>query len=220
MNWSDYDFIDFGASTGECIKFAKLHFKGVRGVGVDIDPRKVKKMVDAGYDCILADITKMNAPKKCVKFVTMSHVLEHLPDVEAVKAVLEAAADLASDFLFIRGPNFDDDDYLRNLGLKWYWSDWRGHTYHITTATIHKCLDELSLYDRYLVHFRATNTTADPGIHPLSSPIDQHQYDASIHPEKPLNKLDTPVYKEFACFVRLRPFKHWKSVIKAVDNHL
>lgn len=40
MRLDGYDFIDFGASKGGYIEFAKARLGGTRGVGIDIDPKK------------------------------------------------------------------------------------------------------------------------------------------------------------------------------------
>ncbi len=221
MDFFAYDFLDFGASTGGSIAFARKHLGGQRGLGIDRHPQKIRQLRDAGYEGLLADITNIDAPAQCVRFVTMIHLLEHLPDLETITATLRMGAFLARDFLFIRGPNFDDDAYLREQGVKWYWSDWpRAHTYHLTTAALHQCCDALHLSDRYLCHFRGVNTTQDPALHPLHSPPGQHDYDATVHPSKTVKPLDRIVFKEFAVFVRLRPFKEWTTVIHALDRYV
>lgn len=50
MRLDDYDFIDFGASKCGCIGFAKGPLGGTRGVGIDIDTKKVEQMLRDGYD--------------------------------------------------------------------------------------------------------------------------------------------------------------------------
>ncbi len=90
-------------------------------------------MSEAGYDCAQGDATNLDFPPDSVRFAVMSHFLEHLPDLSMVKDAIKSAARVASDFLFIRGPYFDSDEYLRSFGLKFTWSDWHGHTCHLTT---------------------------------------------------------------------------------------
>ena len=116
-------------------------------MGVDIDPKKVAQMRDLGYDCVEGDVTNLTLPARSVRFVTMSHILEHLPNLEAVRRAVACAARVASDFLFIQGPFFDADGVLRRDGLKFYWSDWTYHTCHLTTDALRATRDELGLHD-------------------------------------------------------------------------
>ena len=39
-----YDFLDFGASSGGCIDFARAKLGGRNGLGIDRDPLKVAQM--------------------------------------------------------------------------------------------------------------------------------------------------------------------------------
>ena len=64
-----YDFIDFGCSNWDSIKFAQINLNGQCGIGIDIDPNKVKSTNENGYDAILGNITKMSDMDKSVKFV-------------------------------------------------------------------------------------------------------------------------------------------------------
>jgi len=57
--------------------------------------------------------------------------------------------------------------------------------------------------------------SADPAIHPWSSLPDQHEYNPDIHPKKQFISFSYPIYKEMVCYVKLRPIKYWKNIIKA-----
>ena len=215
-----YDFLDFGASTGGSIDLAVTHLGGQNGMGVDRDPRKVARMRALGYHCIEGDITRLDLPPKSVRFVTMSHVLEHLPNLHAVTLAVECAARIATDFLFIQGPFFDADEALAQCGLKFYWSDWHGHPCHLTTRQLDCVLQAAGL--RYRVHMARDRVrySADPCIHPLSSPHDQHAYQPGVHPPKPHVRLKPPlfprpVYREIVCVVRLREFDGWRNTVRA-----
>lgn len=208
-----YDFLDFGASTGDSMDLAVTHFGGQRGMGVDKDPGKIARMRDLGYHCMAGDITRLDLPAKSVRFVTMNHVLEHLPDLHAVALAIESAARAATDFLFIQGPFFDADDALARHGLKFYWSDWRGHPCHLTTRQLYSLLHVHMARDR-------VRDSADPCIHPLSSPRDQHAYQIGVHPPKPHVRfkppaVPVPVYREIVCVVRLREFDGWHDAVRA-----
>jgi hypothetical protein len=188
---------------------------GVRGIGVDIKPEKVELMSEAGYDCIQGDVTKLDLPSNSVRFVVMSHFLEHLPDLVTVKGVIGSAARIASDFLFIRGPYFDADEFLKGQGLKFYWSDWHGHPCHLSTSQLRKILLDLGLKDYVMMGCGKITDSSDPVIHALDSPIDQRTYDPEVHPGKPFISFRPPLYKEIVCCIRLRPFDGWENVLRA-----
>lgn len=215
MNLDGYDFLDFGASKGGSIDFARRRLGGNKGLGIDVDPKKVKLMSEAGYDCVQADATELNFPPDSVRFVIMSHFLEHLPDLSVAEAAIRSAADVASDFLFIQGPYFDADEYLRDQGLKFYWSDWHGHPCHLTTSQLREILLGLGLEDYVIMGCGAVTDSDDPTIHPLDSPIDQHAYDPRVHREKPFVRFPRPIYKDIVCCVRLRPIDNWADVLRA-----
>jgi ubiquinone/menaquinone biosynthesis C-methylase UbiE len=92
MDFSGYDFVVFGAPTGASMQVAKNHLGGQRGIGIDIDPRKVKKARENGRECLVGDITNIDVPAQSVRFVVMSHALEHLPDEQTLAKVIAEAA--------------------------------------------------------------------------------------------------------------------------------
>ena len=191
----EIDFLDFGASKGGSIEFVKKLLGGRHGVGVDRDAAKVREMRALGYTCLEADITSLELSPNSVRFVVMSHVLERLPSLEAIRRTVESAARVARDFLYIQGPYFDADGALSTQGLKFYWSDWHGHAFHLTTWELISLLHELGCAGYVLMGRLPVAGSWDPVVHPLSSPRDQHDYDQEIHPPKPHVVLGRPVHK-------------------------
>lgn len=210
-----YEFLDFGASKGASINFGVRRLGGTRGLGIDLDPEKVRQMSEKGFDCIEADATRLQFPPGSVRFVVMSHFLEHLPGLEQAERAVESAARTASDFLFIQGPYFDADEYLEARGFKLYWSDWTGHPCHLTTGQLREILLRLGLEDHVMMVCDEITDSSDPAVHPLDSPPDQHDYDLGIHPDKPYVKFARPLYRSIVCYVRLRPFEGWEQVLQA-----
>ena len=216
LDIKNYDFVDFGASVGGSIEFAKQALGGKNGLGVDIDPNKVKKMQDAGLDAYCADFTKLPFPKKSVRFVIISHVLEHLPSLEIAKATVKQACNLATDFVFIQGPYYDGDEYLKKLVLKFFWSDWKAHTCHFKVKDMRDTLSELNITDYKIFMNKNVDDSMSPFIHPLNSPWNQHDYDSSVHPPKHLITFEKKLYREFVCYIKLRPdVENWDKIIKA-----
>lgn len=217
---SSFDFVDFGASHGGCIDFAKRSLGGENGFGIDLDINKVKGMQALGYQCIQGDITRLgDIPDSSVRFVTMSHVLEHLPNADCVSKAIQEAIRISSEFIFIQGPYFDADDYLSNLGLKFYWSDWSGHTFHLTSGILSNIFKDLSVNDYELLARLRVESSADDYILPLSAQINQHHYDATIHPPKDQSiKFDIPIYKELVSYLKLSDVSNWSEIIKAREG--
>lgn len=218
---SDFDFLDLGASKGMMIDFAKRELGGTRGMGIDINAAKVEVMRERGYDCLLADATRMEFPADSVRFVTMCHFLEHLPNYAAIERSLQCAASVATDFIYIQGPYFDADRYLHDRALKFFWSDWSGHTCHLTTEFLGALLDGNGLGDYVMLGRKPVEDSSHPSILPLDAPIDQHEYDPDIHSPKSLVAFDVGLYMEIICVVALRPLQNWNEIVMApTDCHL
>ncbi|MYD98608.1 MAG: class I SAM-dependent methyltransferase [Gammaproteobacteria bacterium] len=218
---ADFDFLDLGASKGMMIDFAKRELGGTRGMGIDINAAKVEVMQQRGYDCLLADATRMEFPSDSVRFVTMCHFLEHLPNYAAIERSIQCAASVATDFIYIQGPYFDADRYLHDRALKYFWSDWSGHTCHLTTDFLGALLDGNGLSDYVMLGRKPVEDSSHPSILPLDAPIDQHEYDPDIHSPKSLVAFDASLYMEIICVVALRPLENWNEIVTApTDCHL
>ena len=215
MRLADHDFLDFGASKGGSIDFAVAALGGRKGLGIDNDRSKIQRMRELGYDCLEEDILNLDLPENSVRFVMISHFLEHLHDIDGVRKAIASAARTARDFVFIQGPYFDADERLAAQGLKFYWSDWHGHRCHVTTSHLQGVLDDLALRNYIFLARTKVSDSMDPSMHPIDSPRDQHDYVEGIHPPKPLSVFDPPLFREIVCIVRLRRFRRWKQVVKA-----
>lgn len=196
------DFIDFGASKGGSIEFAKRYFtKDGNGIGLDIDESKLMQMNSMGYTCFYADITKLKLSRK-VSFVVMLHFLEHLSGYTDMYYAIESAVKNVKDFVYIHQPFFDCDGYLAQNGLKLYWSDWRGHTNHASSIQFHRILDDLmrgNFLHRYAIYgYDRIHDSDSTMIHPIDSPIDQQHYNPAVHGDKPYLRFadEIRVYRE------------------------
>lgn len=220
MNIKNFDFLDFGASKGTSIEFAKEHLFGKKGLGIDLDPERVEIMREAGYDCMVGDITNLRLPARCVKFVKMAHILEHLPDLRNVEKAVATAKKSATNFLVITGPFFDAEDYLASKGLKLYWSDYIEHTCHLKVSQLIKILQKLKL-ENYELYLRYPITdSSDEHIQPLSSPPGSHHYDPKIHPPKKNMNFDRLIWVDFVCYVQIGETKDWGAITKAYRNQI
>jgi hypothetical protein len=192
VDWTLFDFVDFGCSKGGSLDWARRSFKARKGLGVDLDPSKVAQTLEAGFDAVIADATKLEA-RDAVRFCSMMDFLEHLPGLDVVEASIERAAAVATDFLFIRHPSFEGEGFVEQLGFRQYWWHWRGHTAHPQVAEYCSMFERLGL-NQYTIRYRDPITDSDhPSILPVDAPIDQHDYDSALHSPKPRPLPPPPV---------------------------
>jgi hypothetical protein len=204
---SKYDFIDFGSSKGGCIDFALKKLGGRCPLGVEINKKKLKNLTKKGYACIYGDVLNLanELPKKSIRFVTMSHFLEHLNSINEVEKVIKIAADLATEFIFIQGPSFDFDQYLKSLGLKFFWADWTGHKTKVTINNLTTICEKLQLPSyNLLIEVPYVTDSSSPDIHPLNSPKDQFEYKKRTHPKKKIKTFDIKIHRSFIFYVWLQ----------------
>jgi len=212
LNRGEFDFIDFGCSRGGSIAAAKRLFNAKRGLGIDTAEEKIKQATAAGHDAIVYDINAL--PRRAlVRFCVMFHFLEHVPNRTDVVAYLRKAVTVSREFVFVRQPYFDADGFLFQRGLKLYWSDWHGHPNTMTTLNFYSMLMPMwraGLIGDFSIHARGPITSSDHhAVHPINSPRDQHEYDATKHPAKPGNlQFDDSVFTEAVVFITRPGFDH------------
>lgn len=217
------DHIDFGCSKGGSLEFAQKRFHGRHGLGIDISHPKVVATREAGYQAICFDI--QNIPdEKLVDFVVLSHFLEHVPDRKDVVDFIRKGCVISKNFVYIQQPFFDADSFLFAKGLKLFWSDWRGHPNRMTTYEMWVVLRNLQNEGLpitfSILTYKKIENSSDVCIHPIASSIDQHDYDADIHPPKDLEIVfDQPVFRELVVLITLPGCDHEKQLNKVRYDH-
>lgn len=206
--FSGYDYFDFGCSKGSNMLFIRNIDAKLRGLGIDIDNKKIEIALASNFEAINKDILSLPS-EKLVDFVTMSHFLEHLPSAQAASQMIQKACDLARDFIFIRQPWFDSDGLLLLHELKCYWSDWTGHPNRMTSLDFYLTLRKLFLRKKiygYSIFGRsAIESSIDTCLIPINTPTDQHHYDPNAHAEKPLIPLfNFPIYREIVVIAKMQ----------------
>ncbi len=204
IDTSSFDFVDCGASTGGSTEFALKKLGGQKGLGVNIDPKRVQFMLDKGYDCIEGDITSLPFADNSVRFTVLSHILEHLPNQEVILSAIKEAVRVSQDFIFIQGPYYEADQWLEKRNLKFFWSDLRGHLYPFKFKDILEAVNQLGLAEPKLYVRAPVDDVSDKTLHSLASPFNSLYFDPEIHPAKPKVKIDIPLYKEIVCFIPTR----------------
>lgn len=203
MDLSKYDFIDFGASTGGSISWAEKNLGG-RGIGVDIAPGKIKKLEAAGHSGFVADATNLQLPDGIFRYATAMNFLEHLPNAEIGEAVIRQAVRVAQEFVVILGPNFDNLEYLKSIGVKKYFADWSGHQWHHTVKEFSSIFSRTG-FNYSIVQFDKISSTNHEALLPLSSPRNRGIYVPATDLPKPAVKLDQSVYTWIAAVICKNP---------------
>jgi hypothetical protein len=214
VDWSGYDFIDLGASSGRSLQACAKRFGARRGLGIDLSARKVEISRTAGHHVVCADATCLGVTD-VVRFVSALDFLEHLPDLELVERAIAAAAEAATDFLYISHPSFESEFYLRGLGLIQYWHNWHGHPAHIQISDYCEIFERLGLTQYAIRYYHRVRDASHPSILPLDSPMNSGPYDAAVHGPKPEVTFEAPVWRAQRIFVALRPYEaaEWRAVI-------
>lgn len=102
-------------------------------------------------------------------------------------------------------PFFDADGPLARDGFKLYWSDWRGHSFCMSTLQLHRALESLraqGLVRGFKIAWNARiASSADRAVLPIAAPAEQHDYDAAKHGHKPVKRFRYPVYRELRALI-------------------
>jgi len=200
----DYDFIDFGSSTGGSFNLARKWLGLEKGIGLDIDPAKVLAARAVGHEAYEQDVTALAPLANSVKVVIASHFLEHLPSRQLAEKALLSAASTARDYVFIRQPFFDANGPLMEAGFKLYSADWSGHTNLMTSYDMWLAARPLLERGSVTLALLGRNRIKDsqsPSIVPLDAPRNLSKRDLDQFSEKPYIKFEFPLYKELVAVI-------------------
>lgn len=195
-NLSDFnfDFIDFGCSQGGSIRACEKLFGG-KGLGIDLDAKKVRAARKSGLMAVEMSFDDFSDSTSC-RFVSMCDFLEHLPDFATAERAVRQAASIAEEFIYIRHPSFEDEPYLRALGLKQYWHDWSGHPSHLMLSDLVAWLSDAGFGCLQLEFYGPILDSSDSSIVPASAPTNSHAYDDDLHEPKPFVKFSRTLFRQ------------------------
>lgn len=203
MDVTGFDFADFGCSSGSSMEWARRRLGGERGLGIDIDPKKVERARQAGLDAELGDCAALEVPDRAFRFVVMSHFLEHLPNLQLAEKCIKTAMRCSREFVMIRQPWFSSDGALAEQGLKLFWSDWHGHPNKMDSLDFVVCLRKMKWRWRWVLLGSKPIIHADhTALIPLHSDRNSSHYDKAIHGQKNRpDSLPSGVYEEAVCIL-------------------
>jgi ubiquinone/menaquinone biosynthesis C-methylase UbiE len=197
-----YKFLDVGCKWGSSFSIAKrFGYTEKEGIGIDINPKNVKRAQEKGFNVILGDATNIQMEDNLVELVILNHVLEHLPSENLYKKAISETLRVSSKWVYIATPIFDYEEYLNSLGLKTFYSDWKGHSAKIHLKDLLKIIQEYD-YNYDLTYVKKIENSFAPEIHPICSPPDQHEYNSLIHPSKKFIIFNKEMYREFSLIIQ------------------
>jgi ABC-2 type transport system ATP-binding protein len=209
-----YDFIDVAKVISGSTVYAAGAFGGT-GVGLTDDPKVADVMRRHGFEAVVTDLVEADFPENFVSYVSFLDCLQYLGSPELVEAMLSLSSIWARDFIVMRFPSYEDEEYLKHLGLKRYWEHWSAAPYHIRLPQLTSMLHSLGLDRASVIYRRPTLSSDSPSILPASAPPDQSEYDPLLHGPKPHVTFPRPVYEQVDVYVPLREFdrSEWREII-------
>jgi ABC-2 type transport system ATP-binding protein/lipopolysaccharide transport system ATP-binding protein len=208
-----YDFLDL-SQDGARMAFCS-HLFGGSGIGLTETEKGAEQIRRFGFDTIKGSPLDVDFPPKNFRYVSAMDSLYLKLSQEVTETVIARAARWTRDFLFIRLPSFEEESYLRAIGLKHFWADWSMAPFHLRLDQLTAMLRSLEL-DRFSIVYRYPSLSSDsPSILPLSAPPNQGEYDPILHGPKPLITFPHPVYEQIDVFVPLRDFEpeEWREIV-------
>jgi SAM-dependent methyltransferase len=145
--------LDVGCGTGLFLHLA--HQAGMKPQGIELSRSAGEYgRVNYGLDIYTGSLESAGLPEESFDIITMSHVLEHLPDPVAALRRL-AGALKPGGLLFLSVPNFDSVE-ARFFGRRWFSLDAPRHLYQFTPDTLSKVLAAAGLAPVQIVHSSGT----------------------------------------------------------------
>ena len=134
-------------------------------------------------------------PDNSVNYVTMMNFLEHLPSPQIAERAIDSAIRIASDFVFMLGPNFDHAHYLKKFAVRKYFSAWSGHTWEHTVQELRDIISKHKNCSCLLIENGRLEDTYSSILVPIKTPRNSGLYNPEVHGEKTFFKLnDAKVY--------------------------
>lgn len=198
LSAGEYGVLDIGCSSGGSLEFAERKFK-LAAAGIDIDAAKIEKARAAGRNVWLHNLFETPLPAQSVSYAMLFHVLEHLDTFDSIARLVRLAAGCSRDAVLIRTPNFDLDGLLARRGLKFYFADWSGHKFHVTSLDYVRIINQIAgggrmtaarIYGSQRRHGPFTD------LIPLEAPVNTQRTGTQAYPPVDVDQLPFPVYSE------------------------
>jgi len=182
-------------------------------LGIDLKSEYQSVVEAMGYRFLALDVLdeKLGQPAAlpAADYYLAFDFLEHLPSREDADRVLKVMLTRARRGVWLRMPSFEQDSEtgegrLRGLGLRFAWTDWKGHPTHYLLADANQVFETAPRVAKVRVKpGRRIHATDDHGVVPLSAPCDTVRYTYELGP-KQLVRFEAPLVAQWEVLVELR----------------
>lgn len=209
-----YDFIDISTHDPNSVVYCERRFGG-EGLGISKSQRIVDGYLALGFDAFRVDPLHAVIPESSVGLVSIMDALHFFQAPDGPERIVAQAARWARDFVFIRIPSFEDVDYLKSFGLKFFWYDWTIIPAHLRLDRLTESLRDMGLVDYHVSVGKPVVSSDVPTILPASAPPDQGEYSRELHGAKPSIEFPRPVFAQIDLYIALRKFEteEWRRIV-------
>jgi hypothetical protein len=169
---------------------------------------------------LATDPLEVDFPDGFVSYASLMDILQYVTGPEFVEAYIARAARWARDFVFIRMPSFEDESYLRAVGLKFFWHDWTQVRSHVRLDQLTTLLRALGLDAISVIYRRPALSSDSPSILPLAAPVNQGEYDPILHGPKPAVTFPHSLFEQIDVYIPLRTYEPaaWRDITSVSDH--
>lgn len=199
-----YKFLDVGCKNGtrnggSFIAVSKKYgYKPSDGLGIDINKKHIDEIIKTGKHAIVANAENIPFPDNSFELVIFNHVLEHMRNEEIGFKALSECIRVSSKHIFLGLPFFDEDEYLKSLKLKTFYSDWSGHT---NKVHLKKLLEFIGDREYKLDMMKKLQDSFAMEILPLNTPRNSLEYNQEIHGIKDFIEFDRDIWREYQILI-------------------
>lgn len=196
-----YKFLDVGCKLGGSFFSISKKYKYLpkEGIGIDTNPRHISEFIKSGNHAIVASADDIPFKDNSFELVIFNHVLEHMPDEETGLKALTECVRVSSKTVFIGLPFFDEDEYLKSLKLKTFYSDWSGHKNKIH---LKKILEFLKNSEVDVVMRKKIKNSFAEEILPINAPKNSKEYNHDLHGIKDYIEFDRDIWREYQIIIK------------------
>ena len=199
-----YKFLDVGCKNGtknggSFVGVSKRYgYTPSEGIGIDINKRHIDEIIKTGKHAIVANAENIPFPDNSFELVIFNHVLEHMRNEEIGFKALSECIRVSSKHIFLGLPFFDEDEYLKSLKLKTFYSDWSGHT---NKVHLKKLLEFIGDREYKLDMMKKLQDSFAMEILPLNTPRNSLEYNQEIHGIKDFIEFDRDIWREYQILI-------------------
>lgn len=197
-----FDFVDFGTHRGGGIKWGE-QLGGTRGLGIELDPTRAQRALDAGLPVFTGDIATFPTTGLSFRFAVCRHVLEHMPNQYVVGFVLWRLAQICTEFVYIEQPIFDYADELEAQGLTLAHMTMPTHTCRLSIDELLEIVEEVGIPAYAQGRIRRIPNSSSPWVHVAGADENRSRWREEVDPPKPEVEFDPPLYRDLIVIAAL-----------------